>query len=92
MHNQRGLDCVLSGSSSSQKLFANLVAQSLALAQGRDNANSNKRFKGNRPSSILVAQQLSPRIAGSLLAFMSINLHFKGFAGESILLTKKGFH
>lgn len=79
LHNQRGLDCVLSGSSSSQKLFANLVAQSLALAQGRDNANSNKRFKGNRPSSILVAQQLSPRIAGSLLAFYEHKFAFQGF-------------
>lgn len=79
LQNQRGIDCVLSGSSSSQKLFANLVAQSLALAQGRDNANPNKRFKGNRPSSILVAQQLSPRIAGGLLAFYEHKFAFQGF-------------
>lgn len=79
LHNQRGVDCVLSGSSSSQKLFANLVAQSLALAQGQDNANPNKKFRGNRPSSLLVAQQLTPRIAGGLLAFYEHKFVFQGF-------------
>ena len=79
LQNQRGLDCMLSGSSSSQKLFANLIAQSLALAQGRDNANPNKKFRGNRPSSILVAQQLSPRIAGGLLAYYEHKFAFQGF-------------
>ncbi|EPP36867.1 phosphoglucose isomerase family protein, partial [Chlamydia psittaci 84-8471/1] len=69
LENQRGADIVISGSTSSQKLFANMVAQSIALAQGRENTNPNKSFRGNRPSSLLVSERLTPYTMGALLAF-----------------------
>ncbi|EPP37568.1 Glucose-6-phosphate isomerase [Chlamydia avium] len=77
--NQRGWDCVLGGSSSSQKLFANMVAQSLALARGKPNTNPNKEFRGNRPSSLLVADRLEPYTLGALLAFYEHKIVFQGF-------------
>lgn len=79
LHNQRGLDINLGGSSSSQKLFANMVAQAIALAQGRNHSNPNKAFRGNRPSSLLVADTLSPYTLGALLAFYEHKITFQGF-------------
>lgn len=76
---QRGWDRVLGGSSSSQKLFANMVAQALALAKGKPNTNPNKEFSGNRPSSLLVADRLDPYTLGALLAFYEHKIVFQGF-------------
>ncbi|AAP05477.1 glucose-6-phosphate isomerase [Chlamydia caviae] len=77
--NQRGKDIVIAGSSSSQKLFANMVAQSIALAKGRENTNPNKNFRGNRPSSLLVSERLTPYTMGALLAFYEHKIVFQGF-------------
>ncbi|WP_349821571.1 glucose-6-phosphate isomerase [Chlamydia abortus] len=79
LDNQRGRDIVISGSTSSQKLFANMVAQSIALAKGRENTNPNKSFRGNRPSSLLVAERLTPYTMGALLAFYEHKIVFQGF-------------
>ncbi|WP_348662953.1 glucose-6-phosphate isomerase [Chlamydia vaughanii] len=79
LKNQRGLDIVISGCSSSQKLFANMIAQSIALAKGKENTNLNKDFKGNRPSSLLVAERLDPYTLGALLAFYEHKIVFQGF-------------
>ncbi|ANG65814.1 glucose-6-phosphate isomerase [Chlamydia gallinacea] len=77
--NQRGWDRVLEGSSSSQKLFANMIAQALALAKGKPHTNPNKTFPGNRPSSLLVADRLEPYTLGALLAFYEHKIVFQGF-------------
>ncbi|MFO7761426.1 MAG: glucose-6-phosphate isomerase [Desulfobia sp.] len=72
-------DIMIKGTSSQEKLVANLLAQSLALAAGEDNENPNKRFPGNRPNSVLMAERLSPRTMGSLLAIYEHKIAFQGF-------------
>lgn len=63
-----------------QKLVANMLAQSLAFAIGRDNVNPNKYFPGNRPSSILLAERLTPQTMGALLAFYEAKIIYQGFS------------
>ncbi len=73
-------DLKIKGSTSQQKLVANMLAQSLALALGSSSDNPNKYFPGNRPSSILLADQLTPYNMGSLLALYENRIAFQGFA------------
>ncbi len=53
-------------------LIANLLAQAEALALGSSDAGDagepHRRFPGNRPSSILLADRLTPRTLGMLMA------------------------
>ncbi len=76
--NQYGVDVKVQDSTSQQKLLANLFAQSIALATGQSNANPNKRFPGNRPNSILLADRLTPRTLGALLAFYENKVAYQG--------------
>ncbi|MCW5199093.1 glucose-6-phosphate isomerase, partial [Desulfobulbus sp. F3] len=76
---QHGSDITVNGTSSQQKLVANMLAQSLAMAQGREHDNPNKRFSGNRPSSVLIAEQLTPYTMGALLALYENRIAFQGF-------------
>lgn len=78
-HSQYGRDIMVKGTSSQQKLVANMLAQSLAMAQGRAHDNPNKRFSGNRPSSVLIAEQLTPYAMGALLALYENRIAFQGF-------------
>ncbi len=63
-------DIVVEGTTSQQKLMANMLAQAVALAAGRDHENPNKRFAGNRPSSVIVGRETGSghhgKIAGAL--------------------------
>lgn len=76
---QLGRDLVVDGSTGQQKLMANMLAQSLALATGRENDNPNQVFAGNRPSLILLADQLTPRSMGQLLAIYEAKIVYQGF-------------
>jgi len=76
---QHEKDVKVKGSNSQQKLLANMLAQSLALAQGRRHDNPNKTFSGNRPSSLLIAEQLTPYFMGALLALYENKIAFQGF-------------
>ncbi|CAK8716270.1 MAG: glucose-6-phosphate isomerase [Candidatus Electronema aureum] len=76
---QHGRDITVSGTTSQQKLVANMLAQSLAMAQGRSHDNPNKHFAGNRPSSVLIAEQLTPYAMGALLALYENRIAFQGF-------------
>jgi glucose-6-phosphate isomerase len=76
---QYGRDIEIKGSTSQEKLAANLLAQSLALATGQESDNPNQRFSGNRPSSILIADRLTPFSMGALLAFYEAKVVFQGF-------------
>jgi len=76
---QYGRDLEVQGSSSQEKLLANVLAQSLALAVGRDSDNPNRQFQGNRPSMILLAGRLTPQAMGSLLAIYEAKIVFQGF-------------
>jgi glucose-6-phosphate isomerase len=76
---QYGKDLLLKGTTSQEKLLSNLFAQSLALAQGQNDVNPNKRFLGNRPSCILFAEELTPFTLGELLSFYEHKVAFQGF-------------
>jgi glucose-6-phosphate isomerase len=78
--NQCGMDDVIEGSTSQAKLCANVAAQIVAFATGKDDENPNKRFAGNRPSSIIIGDQLTPRTLGALLAHFENKVMFQGFA------------
>jgi len=72
-------DLVVKGSSSQEKLLANLFAQTIALATGKTNDNPNKEFKGNRPSHILLGEKATPFAIGAILAFYEHKVAFEGF-------------
>ena len=76
---QYGEDIEVYGTSSQQKLVANMLAQSLALAAGKRDANPNRAFPGNRPNSVLIAERLTPRTMGALLALYEHRIAFQGF-------------
>lgn len=78
-HSQYGADTVVNGSTSQQKLLANLFAQMVAMAQGQSSENPNKVFPGNRPSCLLFAEKLTPKAMGALLAIYEAKIVFQGF-------------
>jgi glucose-6-phosphate isomerase len=76
---QYGKDMVIRDTTSQQKLLANLLAQSLALAVGKDDENPNKVFAGNRSNSVLMGDRLTPESMGALLALYEAKIVFQGF-------------
>ena len=78
--NQMENDVMIQGSSSQQKLCANVAAQIMAFACGKDDQNPNKFFAGGRPSSIIVGDKLTPEALGALLAHFENKVMFQGFA------------
>ncbi|MFH0784451.1 MAG: glucose-6-phosphate isomerase [Pseudomonadota bacterium] len=79
-HSQYGVDAAVNGSTSQQKLLANLFAQMVAMAIGQQSDNPNKKFGGNRPSCLLFADKLTPEVMGALLALYEAKIAFQGFA------------
>ncbi len=77
--NQAGMDVDIQGSTSQQKLCANVAAQIMAFACGKQDANPNKSFEGGRPSSIIIGEQLTPEALGALLAHFENKVMFQGF-------------
>jgi glucose-6-phosphate isomerase len=77
--NQYNQDFKYENTTSQQKLIANLFAQSLALATGKNDSNPNKFFPGNRPSHILLGKKLTPFAVGALLSFYEHKVAFQGF-------------
>ena len=77
--NQMGNDIVIQGSTSQQKLKANVAAQIMAFACGKDDDNTNKYFAGNRPSSIITGEALTPASLGAILAHYENKIMFQGF-------------
>ncbi len=77
--NQAGMDVDIQGSTSQQKLGANVAAQILAFACGKTDENRNKNFEGNRPSSIIIGGQLTPEALGALLSHFENKVMFQGF-------------
>ncbi len=78
-NNQMENDVVIQGSTSQQKLCANVAAQIVAFACGKEDENRNKRFEGGRPSSIIIGDQLTPEALGTLLAHFENKVMFQGF-------------
>ena len=79
-NSQCGKDVVIKGSTSQQKLIANVVAQIMAFACGKDDTNLNKKFAGGRPSSIIIGDELTPATIGALLSHYENKIMFQGFA------------
>ena len=77
---QAGHDVTVDGSTSQKKLCANLVAQIVAFARGKSDANPNKHFPGGRPSSLIRGKSLTPASLGALLAHFENKIMFQGFA------------
>ena len=78
-NNQMEKDVVIQGSTSQQKLCANVAAQIVAFACGKADDNRNKNFEGGRPSSIIIGDQLNPKSLGALLAHFENKVMFQGF-------------
>jgi len=76
---QQGVDVEIQGSTSQHKLSANVAAQIMAFACGKDDENKNKKFAGNRPSSIIIGEKLTPEALGALLAHFENKVMFQGF-------------
>ena len=78
-NSQIGNDVDIQGSTSQQKLCANVAAQMVAFACGKDDENKNKNFEGGRPSSIIIGEKLTPASLGALLAHFENKVMFQGF-------------
>jgi glucose-6-phosphate isomerase len=76
---QRKQDLLIDGSTSQEKLNANLIAQIVAFARGKDDANANRKFPGNRFSSVIIGDRLTPHTLGALLAHYENKVMFQGF-------------
>jgi glucose-6-phosphate isomerase len=78
-NNQMEQDVVIQGSTSQQKLCANVAAQIIAFACGKDDEDLNKKFEGGRPSSIIIGDKLTPQALGALLSHFENKIMFQGF-------------
>ena len=61
-----------------QKLLANVVAQAQALMIGKTNDGGHKHFPGNRPSTFLLLDELTPASLGALLALQEHRVFVSG--------------
>jgi glucose-6-phosphate isomerase len=61
-------------------LMANLFAQSEALAFGRDSSADEpyRQFDGDRPNTVILAEQLTPSVLGQLIALYEHIVHVQG--------------
>ncbi|RDB31875.1 glucose-6-phosphate isomerase [Candidatus Similichlamydia laticola] len=64
--------------SSERLLLANLFGQALALAKGRPHANPNRCFSGNRPSTLLLGEEMSFENLGALWSLYENRVLFQG--------------
>ena len=78
-NNQMDTDVEIQGSTSQQKLCANVAAQIIAFACGKEDDNRNKNVEGGRPSSIIIGDQVNPGSLGALLAHFENKVMFQGF-------------
>jgi glucose-6-phosphate isomerase len=58
-------------------LLAHLLAQMEALANGEPNADPQRRYPGNRPSTLLLLDELTPRALGALLAMFEHSVYLQ---------------
>lgn len=67
------------GVTNHQELWSNLISQPRALAEGRESEDGHKAFSGNRPSSTILLEDLSPTTIGKLLAFYEARTIYEAF-------------
>ncbi|MBQ4451736.1 MAG: glucose-6-phosphate isomerase, partial [Clostridia bacterium] len=78
-NSQMETDVEIQSTTSQQKLCANVAAQIMAFALGKEDENPNKAFAGERPSSIIVGDKLTPEALGALLSHFENKVMFQGF-------------
>jgi glucose-6-phosphate isomerase len=61
-----------------QKLLANVLAQAQALMRGKSDAGGHKDFPGNRPSTFLLLDELTPASLGALIALQEHRVFVSG--------------
>ena len=61
-----------------QKLLANVLAQAQALMVGRMDLGGHKHFSGNRPSTFLLLDELTPASLGALIALQEHRVFVSG--------------
>ena len=59
-------------------LLANAIAQAQALMLGQDDAGGHKHFTGNRPSTFLLLEELTPASLGALIALQEHRVFVSG--------------
>ena len=60
------------------KLLANTLAQAQALMNGKEDAGGHKHFPGNRPSTFLLLDELTPASLGALIALQEHRVFVSG--------------
>ncbi len=70
---------ISNGVTNHQELWANLISQPKALAEGMDNEDRARFFSGNRPSSTILLNDLSPKNIGRLLSFYEAKTVYEAF-------------
>ena len=75
----RAYQAMSKGVTNHQELWANLMAQATALAVGQDHDDPARVFPGNRPSSTLLIEDLSPENIGRLLSFYEARTVYEAF-------------
>jgi glucose-6-phosphate isomerase len=58
-------------------LLANLLAQTEALARGQDSTDPHRRYPGNRPSTLLLLDALTPYALGMLIALYEHSVYLQ---------------
>jgi glucose-6-phosphate isomerase len=61
-----------------QALLANAIAQAQALMQGKADAGGHKNFAGNRPSTFILLDALTPETLGALIALYEHRVFVSG--------------
>ena len=64
--------------SHNHQLLANALAQAQALMQGKTDVGGHKHFPGNRPSTFLLLERLTPASLGALLALQEHRVFVSG--------------
>ena len=59
-------------------LLANALAQAQALMQGKEDAGGQRHFPGNRPSTFLLLDELTPASLGALIALQEHRVFVSG--------------
>lgn len=67
------------GVTTHQELWANMISQAKALAEGKESDDSYRNFDGNRPSSIILIDSVTPLNIGKLLSFFEAKTVFEAF-------------
>ncbi len=75
-------DCRPNGVTNHQELWANMISQATALAVGKDSAEKVRFFQGNRPSSTILMNDLSPTNIGRLLSYYEAQTVYKAFVWD----------